>query len=51
MVERMKFVGDYLEGVYGVAELAERYGVSRKTAYKWLRRFEEEGPAGLETRE
>lgn len=50
MVERMKFILDYLEGVYRVAELADRYEISRKTAYKWLRRFQEEGPGGLEGR-
>jgi transposase InsO family protein len=50
MVERLRFVADHSEGLYGVAELSERYGVSRKTAYKWLRRFEEEGPGGLEAR-
>jgi transposase InsO family protein len=30
-----------------VAEAAEAAGVSPRTAYKWLQRFEEEGPAGL----
>jgi transposase InsO family protein len=30
-----------------VAELCREYGVSRKTAYKWLRRFDEEGVEGL----
>jgi putative transposase len=50
MTERMRFVADYLEGVYRVSELAQRYGVSRKTAYKWLKRFEEEGPGGLQDR-
>jgi len=50
MVERVKFVADHAEGLYGVAELSRRHGISRKTAYKWLRRFEEEGPGGLETR-
>jgi transposase InsO family protein len=50
MVERLRFVADHSEGLYGVSELSERYGVSRKTAYKWLRRFEEQGPGGLEAR-
>src|SRR5437016_3390842 len=30
-----------------VALLCQRYGVSRKTAYKWLRRFQQQGEAGL----
>jgi transposase InsO family protein len=29
------------------AEAAQAMGVSRQTAYKWLRRFQEEGPGGL----
>lgn len=29
------------------AELCGRFGVSRKTGYKWLRRFQEEGLRGL----
>ncbi len=50
MEERVRFVADYLEGVYGVAELAEQYGISRKTAYKWLGRFGERGFDGLRER-
>lgn len=33
-----------------VAHAADMVGVSRQTAWKWLRRFELEGPAGLEDR-
>jgi transposase InsO family protein len=32
---------------WSVAEAAEAAGVSPRTAYKWLNRFEDEGPAGL----
>ena len=32
------------------ASVADAAGVSRATVYKWLRRFREEGPAGLEDR-
>ena len=28
--------------------LCERFGISRKTGYKWLNRFRENGQAGLE---
>jgi len=31
----------------GVAELCRRSGISRKTAYKWIARFEERGRRGL----
>lgn len=30
-----------------ISELCSRYGISRKTGYKWLRRFAEESEAGL----
>jgi putative transposase len=50
MRERFLFIADAREGVFSVAELCERYGISRKTGYKWLERFESEGPAGLEDR-
>lgn len=31
-------------------ELCRRFGITAPTAYKWLRRYEEEGTAGLENR-
>jgi transposase InsO family protein len=31
-------------------ELCRRFGISPQTAYKWLRRYEAEGPQGLEDR-
>ena len=30
-----------------MVELCQRYGVSRKTGYKWLGLYEREGPDGL----
>jgi transposase InsO family protein len=33
-----------------MTELCEQFGVSRKTGYKWVNRFEEGGAAGLEDR-
>lgn len=50
MQEKMRFVTDYAEGLFGLSELSRRYGISRKTAYKWLGRMEREGPGGLEER-
>lgn len=47
MLEKMRFIADHEEGQYDMSELAERYGISRKTGYKWLERFREEGPSGL----
>lgn len=47
MLERMRFIEDYLSGFYSVTELANRYGVSRKTLYKWLNRHDTDGSSGL----
>jgi len=33
-----------------MAELARRFGISRKTAYKWVERYEVEGECGLQER-
>lgn len=46
---RAKLVEDYQEGET-ITALGEIYGVSRKTIYKWLGRFEEAGVAGLAER-
>ncbi len=50
MNERLRFIADHQRGVFSLAELCRRFGVSRKTAYKWLERYEDEGPKGLEER-
>lgn len=46
--QREKFIKDVRFKAFSISELCERYGVSRKTAYKWLGRFEEEGRVGLQ---
>jgi transposase len=43
---RVQLIQDYEDGE-SVSGLAEVYGVSRKTVYKWLARHAEEGAAGL----
>ena len=50
LIERMKFVTEYRTGRWSMTELCERYGVSRPTGYKWVERFEQEGPPGLQDR-
>ncbi len=47
---RTRFVAAVLAGEGGFSELCEEHGVSRKTGYKWLRRYEELGAAGLSDR-
>jgi putative transposase len=45
---RRNFIRDYVDGLYSRSELAKTFGISRKTAYKWINRFKEQGEKGLE---
>jgi putative transposase len=45
--ERLKFIADWKRGELSMTELSRMYGVSRKTVYKWLGRYQRDGPAGL----
>ena len=47
MDERVLFVADYVRKIYSFSELRARYGVSRKTGYKWVDRYRREGVEGL----
>ena len=47
MDEKFVFVADCLRGELPMAALCEDYGISRKTGYKWLGRYREQGPEGL----
>lgn len=48
--QRRELVDAYLKGVVAMTELCARFGVSRKTAYKWLARYESSGVEGLKDR-
>lgn len=50
MEERDRLVRAYRQGLGTVSELAGRFGISRKTASKWIRRYEAEGSGGLADR-
>jgi len=43
MRERMRFIREHQRGEESVASLCRRFGVSRKTGYKWLRRYYADG--------
>lgn len=47
MDQKMQLIADFKLGLFSVSELAARYGVSRKTVYKWTTRYDELGPEGL----
>ena len=43
MEQRERFIRDQQLALYTMTELCARYGISRKTGYKWLERFDEGG--------
>src|SRR6267154_1567468 len=45
--ERMRFVMSAVAGEEAFAAVCRRFGVSRKTGYKWLERYREDGVEGL----
>lgn len=47
MDERNAFIDEWLKDRLTVTELCEQFGISRKTGYKWLGRYDELGRAGL----
>jgi putative transposase len=50
MDQKTQFIADYLRETLSVTELCDDFGISRKTAYKWIDRYLREGPAGLSDR-
>ncbi|HZN81867.1 MAG TPA: helix-turn-helix domain-containing protein, partial [Mycobacterium sp.] len=48
--QRERFIHDRRLNLYTMTELCARYGVSRKTGYKWLGRFDAGGRQGLQDR-
>lgn len=50
MEQRLELIREYESGLWTMTELAAQYGVSRKTAYKWLERYERGGAAGVSDR-
>ena len=47
MLERMAFVRAVASEEDSMSALCAQFGISRKTGYKWLGRFEEQGEAGM----
>jgi transposase InsO family protein len=50
MDQKTQFIADYLRQSQSITELCLHYGISRKTAYKWISRYHEAGPAALQDR-
>ena len=47
MEQKMEFVNMALNSELSMNELCDRFGISRPTGYKWLKRYREEGLDGL----
>ena len=47
MEQKVKFIIDLLENNYNMTELCDHYGISRKTGYKWLERYNISGIEAL----
>jgi putative transposase len=50
MDEKILFIADHLRAPGSFSQLCERYGISRKTGYKWVERYQTDGLGGLEER-
>lgn len=50
MEERLEFIREYETELFTMTELVAQYGISRKTGYKWLERYETEGALGVRDR-
>jgi transposase InsO family protein len=48
MDQKLQFIAECLREVFSISELCERFGISRKTGYKWIERYLRHGAAGLE---
>lgn len=47
MEEKTRFIAAVLTAEESMTELCAEFGISRKTGYKWLARYQEGGPGGL----
>lgn len=47
MDQKTQFVSEYLRDSLSFTELCQRYHISRKTGYKWIKRYQADGPVGL----
>lgn len=45
--QRLQVVQAYISGNSSMTDICKKYGISRKTGYKWYQRFLEEGAEGL----
>ena len=44
---RLQLITEYLSDLFSMAELTAQYGISRKTGYKWVERYRNDGAVAL----
>lgn len=47
MDQRVRFISEYLNGYFTFSELCYQFSISRKTGYKWVKRYKDFGVDGL----
>ena len=50
MNERIKFIARYLANEFTFTALCDDFGISRKSGYKWVKRYDDGGASALEER-
>ena len=50
MEQKRAFILDYLSEQHYFNSICEKYHISRKTGYKWVKRYRELGEGGLDDR-
>lgn len=50
MDQKTQFIADFLRHSQSITDLCRHYNISRKTAYKWINRYEQESISGLRDR-
>ena len=48
MEQKIEFINEWRSGRFTITELCRHFDISRPTAYKWIKRYEEKGLIGLE---
>jgi transposase InsO family protein len=48
MEQKIEFITEWRTGRYHLTELCRAYGISRPTAYKYIKRYQQEGLTGLQ---
>ncbi len=48
MEQKIEFINEWRSGKYSLSDLSRAFDISRPTAYKWIKRYQEKGLKGLQ---